>query len=335
MSPASTVQASLMGTEAARAKTRRYVFGLEVESSLVVEAAPVPAGGGGAPRRTTIEVVAPDVLVDAWSPAEASCVMERRYPSGRLVLSVHQHSELGYRVSAPGHGRHLVSSDGARILSVLPAVTPWRLQRLLFAQVLPLASALHGFELFHASAVALRGRALGFVAASGTGKTSVAAHLIAHGASFVTDDVMALEDRSGEILVHPGAGMAGIHAAELRAMTPQGRGRLGSVLGRAGKVYVSLQPVERALPLAAVYYLERTGRIDRFAIAENRPPDPQLLLSSSFIWYLRSPEHLLNHLDVCARVAGSVRAFTVRVPTGVPASDAAELLEDHALAVVP
>jgi hypothetical protein len=314
-------------------ETRSYIFGLEVVSSLAIQAAPVPPPEGSLPS-TTIEVVAPDVLRRAWRRADAASVIERRYPSGGLVLSVSRHPELGYRVSALRHGRHLVSTDGARILSVLPAVPPWRWQRLLFAHVLPLAATLRGFELFHASAVALRGRAVGFVAASGTGKTSVAAHLIARGASFVTDDVMALEDRSHEIIVHPGPGMASIQAAELRAMSPQGRRRLGRVIARAGKVYLSLRPVERALPLAAVYYLER-GAVDSFCITESQPPDPRLPLSSSFNWYVSTPERLLNHLDTCARIAESARLFTVRVPSMVPASEVARQVEDHLLAVVP
>jgi hypothetical protein len=312
---------------------RRYVFGLEVVSNLEIEAAPAPTTEGGTPS-TTIEVVAPDVLRRAWRRADAASVIERRYPSGGLVLSVSRHPELGYRVSASRHGRHLVSADGARILSVLPEVPPWRWQRLLFAHVLPLAATLRGFELFHASAVELRGQAVGFVAASGTGKTSVAAHLIARGASFVTDDVMALEDRRHEVIVHPGPGMASVQPAELRTMSRQGRSRLGREVTRAGKVYLSVRPAKHALPLAAIYYLERGG-VDRFRITESQPPDPRLPLSSSFIWYVSTPERLLNHLDMCARIAESARLFTVRVPPAVPASEVAQQVEDHLLTVVP
>jgi hypothetical protein len=333
MTLASTVQAPSARAKAAGGGTRRYVFGLDVESSIAVESAFAGGGGNGAPR-TTLEVVAPDVLVQAWRPAEAVPVIERRYPSGRIAFSLYRHAELGYRLSVRGHGRHLISSDGSRILSVLPRVPQWRRQRFLYAQLLPLASTLRGFELFHASGVALRGQAIGFVAGSGTGKTSVAAHLIARGASFITDDVMALEARAGEVLVHPGPGVAGIHAAELRSMTPQGRSRLGSVVRRADKVYVTLQPVERPLPLAALYYLERTGEVGSFSISENRPPDPRLPLSSSFVWYLAAPEHLLRHLDACARIAESVRLFSVRIPPTIPAFKAAELVEDHALTVL-
>ena len=75
--------------------------------------------------------------------------------------------------------------------------------RLLFAQVLPLAATLHGLELLHASAVAWNGRALGIVAAAGTGKTSVATHLVASGGVLLTDDVLALEEVEGAIVAHP------------------------------------------------------------------------------------------------------------------------------------
>src|SRR5207248_1369448 len=135
---------------------------------------------------------------------EAMSVIDRRW-NGRLWLAVDHHPELGYRIYAPRYGRHLVSSDGTRIVSALPNVAPWRWQRLLFAQALPLAATLQGLEALHASAVELGGKAFAFTAASGTGKTSLAMHLVARGATFLTDDVLAVEARVGALIAHPGA----------------------------------------------------------------------------------------------------------------------------------
>jgi hypothetical protein len=248
-------------------------------------------------------------------------------------MRIEHHPIAGYLVAAPGHGTHLVSSDGRSVWSALPNVPAWRWQRLLFAQVLPLAATLQGLELFHASAVALGDQVVGFVAASGTGKTSVAAHLMAGGAELVTDDVMTLEPREGEVRVHPGTGNFSVHGRELRAMSASGRERLGRPLGRSGKTYLARRPLARPLPLAAVYFLQRHGGPGRFSI-EASPSDPRLLLSSAFIWYLRTPEYLRNHLDACARIAAAVPLFTVHIPNGVHAAAVAERIEAHSSSLV-
>jgi hypothetical protein len=243
-------------------------------------------------------------------------------------MSIHKHVEHGYRISAPGFGCHVIANDGKRVLSRLPAVPAWRWQRLLFAQVIPLASILQGLDLFHASAVAIGTRAYGFVAASGIGKSSVAAHLIARNASFVTDDVLAIEGREDGVRVYPGASMMAVYPSELGAMTSEGRARLGRALGHGGKTFVVCEPVTRPAFLGALYFLERSSTGGVFSITERRP-DPRTLLSSAFISYVRSPEHLTNHLETCGRIARSVPLFVVRVPPGVEAWLVAEHIANH------
>jgi hypothetical protein len=237
---------------------------------------------------------------------------------------------MGYRVAAPGHGSHIISSNGRAIQSAFPKVPRWRWQRLLFAQVLPLAAALQGLELFHASAVALDGRAFGFIAASGTGKTSVAAHLLALDALFVTDDVLALQHGVDGLVAHPGPAWISLTIGELRSIPEESRSRLGVVVGRSEKVYLERSPVGAALPLGGIYFLERGLTRRRLQINALRPPDIQRLLGSSFLWYLGTPEHLLTHLDVSARIAETVPMFDVRIPAGVPASAVAAAVKRHA-----
>jgi hypothetical protein len=217
------------------------------------------------------------------------------------------------------------------ILSALPRLADWRWQRLMYAQVLPLAAALQGLEVFHASAVGLAGQAIGFIASSGTGKSSIAAHLVARGATLITDDVLALEPSDEVVLAHPGAGAASIDQSELDSLAPTRRARLGPEIGRSDKVHVAPSIERQPLPLAAVYYLERGSR-DELRIAETSPPDPRLLLASGFLWYLRTPDYLAKHLETCALVAESVRMFRLSIPAGVLASGAAEAVEAHARA---
>lgn len=307
---------------------RGYAFGLEVPAT-----APIPiaaANGRSSGRAVAWEIVSDDELAAAWNAQEAVSLLDRRHRSGRPMLAVDHHQVLGYRISAPGFGRHIVSGDGRRVLSVLPNVTPWRWQRLLFAQVLPLAANLQGLEVLHASAVELEGRAYAFVAPSGTGKTTVAAHLIARGASFVTDDVFAVETTDAGTLAHAGAGVASIDPRELRAMSREGRNRLGVVVGRSSfKILVAVDPVPYALPLEGLFFLERDRSATRVEIEEQGSPDPALLLSSAFIPYLDDRQRLLRHLDACARLAATARVFRVRVPGSRPAPAVASEVEHH------
>ena len=82
--------------------------------------------------------------------------------------------------------------------------------------------------MLHASAVVLDGAAVAFTAPSGTGKSTLAAHLVAAGASFLTDDVLALDDRNGVVEAHSGPARTSVSPAELRTMTPHDRALLGA-----------------------------------------------------------------------------------------------------------
>lgn len=305
---------------------RGSAFGLALEAP-----GPLPnvrAGPVGRGRRAVVELVSVSALDRSWPVREAKSVVERRFPDGAAMLQIDHHPEMGYRVWAPGHGRYVVSPAGDRIRAALPLRT-WRWQRLFFAQVLPLAAALRGLEPFHASAVALDGRAIAFVAPSGTGKTSVAAHFVAAGASLVTDDVLVLEPTSRGVLAHPGSGLVNLDESELRAMDELGRRRLGQILGRSEKLHFSTDVIDRGVPLDLVYFLRRDGREGALAIsADSR--STQQLLAAGFLAYLRSPARLVNHLDACAKLSEVALTCSVDVPAGLPARVLAKEIGAHA-----
>jgi hypothetical protein len=98
-------------------------------------------------------------------------------------LRVRRDSHGSMLVSLSNCGRFLVDDAGSTIHCAPDRRDDWRWQRFLVAQVLPLAALRHGFEVFHASVVAVEGRAIAIVGTSQAGKTSVAVDLIlrAHG----------------------------------------------------------------------------------------------------------------------------------------------------------
>jgi hypothetical protein len=311
------------------ARTRGRVFGIELDTDTPVW--PSSARYTVAPgRRTVVEAVGRDWLDEVWRSAEAVRVLERLFPNGRPGLTVDHDPELGYRVWACRMGCHLVSPDGREVASVPSRLPPWVWQRLLFGQVLPLAATLHGLELVHASSVVLGGRTVAFTAHSGTGKTSVAAHLVAAGASLLTDDVLALEVvDGGRLLAHPGGPIFAVAASELEAMGPEGRRRLGDPAGRGDKVMVRARLATQASCLDALYFLERSNAPGALTIDRLRP-DPLRPLARSFNSYVRSHERVVNQLAVCAALTESVQMFSVVVPLSCPATAVAAAVEAHA-----
>lgn len=294
---------------------------------------PVPgipeANGPPTTRLTTMKLVSVAEIERQWPGSPVESVLDRRFPDGRLMMSVAR-ANGDYRIYAPRYGRHIVSGDGTTLYSALPRVATWRWQRLLFAQVLPLAAALQGLSLFHASAVALGGRGLAFSAPSGTGKTSLAAHLVARGATFLTDDVLAVEPATDGLLAHPGAGITSLDESEWRAMSPDGRDRLGRRVGRSDKSHFALDVAQQPVPLVAMYLLRRNSQAECFSIERSRTVEPSRLLGSAFVTFVRTPEYLMHQLEACARIAESVDVFDVVVPEAFDAGRVAAEVEEHA-----
>lgn len=174
--------------------------------------------------------------------------------------------------------------------------------------------------------MAVDGRAVAFVGPTGGGKTSLALRLVAEGASFLTDDVLALEERGGALVGHPGAALAAVRPAERDAIPGAIWRELGAVLGESGKTYLELERENDAVPLGALYFL-RSGATE--TIAPLPSPSPQLLLASTFVLGIRTPERLRNQLDVCARIAREVPSYWLTVGGGRSAQDLAGMVGEH------
>lgn len=261
--------------------------------------------------RCTLRQVADADLATHWPPTGASRVAEEHFPGDlepARTIDVHPHA--GYRLYARHFGQAVVSADGASVACAPPEEATWRWQRFLMGRILPLAAVARGIECFHASAVTVGDRALAFTGPSGAGKTSLAAIMAMGGAGYLTDDVLALEPRDGEVIAHPGSAVASLRPTEEVLLDTEGP-RLGHVLGRDDKTYVAVDRPSPARPLAALYFLTAERRAH--PIAPLVPADPRLLLASTFILTIRTRERLANQLHVCAALAAAVPMFTLSV----------------------
>ncbi len=284
------------------------------------------AGTGPQPaRRTDVHLGDPRSVERVWPRAEARRLIERHRPDGRLFVAVDHAPSGGYRIEAPDYGVHVVSPDGRTWTGATVPGPAWHWQKLVFAQVLPTVAVLRGLEVFHASVVAIGQRAYGLIAPSGMGKSSTAAHLIAHGARFLADDVLAVEEISGTLVAHPGPQLAHVHGHEVDAMSPSGRDRLGTMLGESDKRHLRPAGVQAAIPLAALLFLTRASagppvRVDRV------DPDPRLLLVSTFAPHVTSDQRLTRQLAVCASLDRQVPLWKVIAGGGATAREVASAL---------
>lgn len=311
---------------------RSRAFGLDLEAGFQVSGLP-PAPESADLRRTTMELASDAALARAWRPATPTRLQDSRAPDGRLLLAIDSDNRLGYRLTSADWGEYLISADGREVKCGPLRLTKWRRDRFLTARALPLAATLSGLEVFHASAVSLGDAVIAMVGPRYMGKTSVAVNFVLRGASFMTDDLLALESRRGQILAHPGAAVMGVREAEYRLIESRQRRQLGSFVRRLDKFFTEVEREDRSLPLRILYFLDRRREIKELAIEELKRPDPRQLLASSFFNdIVQSPERLLAQLDLCAQLSHNALICRVSVPPSVGAKALAGSLAEHATA---
>jgi hypothetical protein len=305
--------------------TLATVFGLDVCADIAV---PVLQGGraGAAGRRLDLSVRSgADASMFGW-PAGAELISDELAPDGSVSLRIEAHPAAGYLISGPRYGAHLLAVDGRNVSCAHRDVCDSDWERLLIAQVLPFAALLNGLEVFHSSAVVLDGCAIAFVGPSRSGKSSVALELCSRGASFLADDVLALE-REGEVLLgHPGSPVASLDHAE----AARRRRCLASddVVGvNARERLVRMRCATGPAPLAALFFLDR--RPDGPSEPRFEPvDDPRLLLAATFNFVFAAPARLQRLLDVCA-LAAQQRVERIVLGPPVDASELSDAVMRH------
>lgn len=312
-----------------------HAFGLTVTSATELVGLPPTEVGSGQEPSTAIEAVMPD-RPDTRRRPEGEAVRVVRRSDGEVTLSVHFHDEHGYLLTLPGVGSYRVSRDALQVTCFPEAgVAGWWWQRALVNQVLPLAATVRGFEVLHAGAVAIDGRAIAMVGHPGAGKSSTTLNMVLQGATFFTDDALAIARRGDRLVAHPGAGAANFPRVERDLMKDEA-GRLGEIVG-GEDAFKSLLAIERQpepLPLGALYFLRRGQPGSEARIEPVAAPDPTMLLGSTYVLSVRSEERLANQLDLCAEIAATVPIFDLLIPSSVPAKESAAAVLAHASAVL-
>jgi hypothetical protein len=300
------------------------VYGLALTSTFPILGL-VPGGAAGDRRGPPVTITHSDEHRPAagWSSPEVVSLARHDRSERGLTTSIETHPRLGYRLSASGFGWAQIDARGREVTISADAVSEWRSQRYLLAQVLPFAAGLHGLELLHAAGVIVDGAAVALVAGSGVGKSTLAAELVCAGAGFLADDVLALElDAQQQVIAHPGPALI--------VLTEVAAGHLMSLPGPAvggdeGELAlgVTTQP---ATKLRAVVVLERAPGDGPAVVEPLSPDDPRPLLAGAYETVRRDPARIAGQLSLLARVAGGARLLRLRLSADGAPDDAAGTL---------
>jgi hypothetical protein len=304
-------------------------FGVDLELSFEAPAlrrCMVPADAVRDPAKLVL--VDDEVIEARWAGRKDNSLGGMANPDGTVLLEIFEDPELGILFEANVHGRYAIDPDRLRVLCAPADAEPWHWQRMLVGQVLPLLSALHGFQVLHASAVAIDGRrAVAVSGQPGTGKSTLALEFAIRGHDLLAEDVLALRIANGRALAEPGVALVNLRPSDDVERTLETAGL--RVLGRSHKIHVDLPRASTLLPLEALYLLEPAG--PGGGVIEPRP-EPSLpeLAQTSFVPYLERKEDLLRHLELSAVIARTVHVARVGVDRTEGVGPLADRLERHA-----
>lgn len=264
-------------------------------------------------------------LTIAVQPAD---FFRRTVPAGAVELPedhwiAHAFLDDGrFYLHAPGVFEAVVSADGRQATcSIAPSVDRRTLEANLLNIVLGTALTLQGEEPLHATAVALDGRAVGFLGPSGAGKSSLAAFLVSRGAGLVTDDVLRLCLTPQAALAQPGPYRLKLLDAPARRFMADAYadGYFNSLSGkRMIRPAGTTAAVRDAVPLAALYFLgDLPDRGPTHAVAAERLAGfdvIRVLLSSAMDDRNTAAPRLARQLRFAAELSRRVPVFALRYP---------------------
>lgn len=207
----------------------------------------------------------------------------------------------------PGRIRgHLLDPDARDLmeLRLLGPVLSYWLERL-------------GIPALHAAGVRIDAGAVGFLAPSGVGKSSLAAALVQAGASLLSDDILPVEEVDGTFLARPGFPQMRLEPDTVHRFLGRTDG-LTAISPDDSKLHVPVDAFcDATIPLAGLYIVER------------RPGPPEILplprrqavielVRHSFSPYLVEATGLQpRRLDLFARLVRQVPVRRLSCPHGL------------------
>lgn len=285
------------------------VFGLRLKSNRPIMGLPACSGLSRIDVTVALDGIPSSLLASAephrlWYVSDSS----RR---GRPLLTIWKLRGDGYyRLLYSDGAQFVVRSSGRRVWAQIPATLNSDDLAYLLGPVLSFVLLLRGTTCLHASAVAVRGRAILFVGMSGCGKSTAAAMLAGCGAAVLTDDLAALWYRAGTFYVQPGFPWLRLRPPSLELLN-HGAPR-PAVRPTSDACYLDLivpqlgyEAANRPAPIEAIYLmdgLETGGEGDSIGKVEGL----SFLLANTWTTRVLDREMRAHEFGVLARLARGV-----------------------------
>lgn len=293
-------------------ETRLYsLYGLRIQSEIPL---PAPLASGDQPADLRLAWGAPRTIPAAVPDGPLLAKLEIGEGRGYALAA----DEDGYTLRFYGTAESQIAPDLAHIrLHLDPATDPDLAGLLVIGNVLASVLTLSGEAVLHASAVEVNGSALAFLGNSGMGKSSLAALFCAHGARFITDDLLRLQADGDGWRCFPGTGQLRLrrNAAVLAKHFPADL--LGATADDRIAVEMSDHPVLPPLQSLVIPLISR----EHPALKVERVPASKALIY--LMGYARLAETAQKaprqrRLDFLGRVAASVPLYEAAIPWGLP-----------------
>ena len=290
------------------------LYGLRVHSEIPLHA--IPASDGLLPYDVQIQW---GKVKTVTSPPNGEIFTLFRLPNGQGYTLVDNGED--YVLQLSNTGEFHISRDLRTVTAHLsPEIAPALAGLFVIGGVIASLLALSGEPTLHGSAVAVDGKALAFLNESGMGKSSLAGILCAHGADFVTDDLLRLQPAGERWRCYPGSGYLRLRqnaAAIIEKFPPELRettadARIAIRLGN-----------DSTLPRLGAIIIPRLSRECRALDMERIPTAKALLYLMAFPRIQESAikEHHHRQLDFLGQVAARVPLYEAIIPWGLPYPD--------------
>ncbi len=272
-------------------------FGLSIRSELSFPELTVRTDGSPPSVRISRGVVAAGSVAPTTSSATGSNSYVEVRPQAGETLCAYE-----------GVGRFLVRGGAEITVDAEAGVDAALVRHALVGPVMAPLLWQRGLFTLHASVVVIAGKAVAFVAASGEGKSTVAAAHYFAGCTLVSDDIAVLPWQSAPIVVAPAFPRLRAFPDTLRGLgqDADGQPRVHSLLDKCSVI------VERfataSLPLSAVYVIE-TGPAHAIVPLAKKDALMQLMKHSYAAYQLAPIVGFGVHMKMAARVAEQVPCY--------------------------
>jgi len=192
-------------------------------------------------------------------------------------------------------------------------------EAILFRVAIVLWLELIGKSVLHASGVVIINSAIGFLANSNSGKSTLAAAFLRKGANLLTDDILPVDAQADGYQARPSYPLLRLLPQTARALgykVGEDRDNLEKHPIRLNENYGQLS--SEAMPLAALYLPERRNNIDKVSIEVLSSKQAYLgLVQHSFIgkWLIKSPLNA-QRLDFFASLVKEIPIKRLVYPSG-------------------